>query len=319
MMPMTGSVSICIPCYNAALYVGAALESALAQTWSDTEIIVVDDGSTDNSAEVLARYADRGVKVIHQPNRGQCAAANSALAAARGDYIKFFDADDLLSPNAIADQVAALAGRRNRLAHAAWARFHDDPAFADFTSRPCWHDAPGLDWIKETWIDTEPMYQCGIWLIPRSLLETTGGWDERLSLINDFEFFTRLVLASEGVVFTPEARLYYRSGLAGSLSGQKTRRAWESAVLSTNLAVDHLLAREDTAETRQLSANMLQALIHSLYPKHPDLRARLAARVRQLGGSDLAASGGPNFQRLARFTGWRVAAWLRYVTGRRQA
>src|SRR5690606_38075957 len=100
-----------------------------------------------------------------------------------------------------------------------------------------------------------------IFLIPRPLLEKCGGWNEQLSLIDDFEFFTRLVLGSAGVVFIPEAKLYYRSGLPGSLSDHKSRRAWESAVLSTRLAADLLLAAEDTAETRRLSANMLQKLI----------------------------------------------------------
>ncbi len=83
-------VSICMPCHNAGRYVAAALDSVLAQTYPNIEIIVVSDGSTDNSAEVLEGYRSRGVKVVHQENKGQCAAANRAFAESRGEYIEFF-------------------------------------------------------------------------------------------------------------------------------------------------------------------------------------------------------------------------------------
>jgi glycosyltransferase involved in cell wall biosynthesis len=106
-------VSVLIPCFNAAQYVGAAIESVLAQTYSPIEVIVVDDGSTDGSAKVLDAFRRRGVTVITQANGGQCAAANLALAASKGELIKFFDADDLLAPDMIERQVARLGSRRS--------------------------------------------------------------------------------------------------------------------------------------------------------------------------------------------------------------
>jgi glycosyltransferase involved in cell wall biosynthesis len=78
-------ISICMPCYNAGKYVAEALDSVLAQTYPNIEIIVVNDGSKDSSAEVLERYRSRGIKVIHQENRGQCAAANRAFAESTGE------------------------------------------------------------------------------------------------------------------------------------------------------------------------------------------------------------------------------------------
>ncbi len=310
-------VSLIIPCRNAETWLVATLESVLAQTWSHREIIVVNDGSRDDSLAVAQRFTSRGVTVVDLPNRGASAARNHGLRLARGELIKFLDADDLLAPESLSVQVAALAGRSDRLAFGPWARFHDDPAQAVFTPHPGWHDSAGAAWIKETWRDTEPMYQCGMFLIPRPLLERCGGWNEQLSLIDDFEFFTRLVLGSAGLVFTPEARLYYRSGLPGSLSDHKSRRAWESAVLSTRLAADELIAAEDTAETRRLSANMLQKLVYSFYPEHADLRNQLETQIARLGGSDLPPGGGTGFRTLARLTGWRFAARLRYRLGRR--
>src|SRR5438445_11038569 len=93
-------VSIIIPVYNAEAFVADAIQSALDQTWPAKEIIAVDDGSTDRSAEVLKSFAPR-IKVIEQENRGASAARNRALSEGRGDFIQFFDADDLLAPDMI--------------------------------------------------------------------------------------------------------------------------------------------------------------------------------------------------------------------------
>jgi glycosyltransferase involved in cell wall biosynthesis len=311
-------VSIVIPCFNAARWLPAALGSALAQTHRPLEIIAVDDGSTDDTPSILADHAARHPEILHvrtQPNRGQCVAANRGLADARGDYVKFFDADDLLSPDAVAIQVAALlAAPPGRLAYGAWSRFQSDPSEARFVSRPGWHDSDRpVDWICETWADAEPMYQCALWLIPRALLGKAGYWNGELSLINDFEFFTRLVLASDGIVHTPGARLYYRSGLPGSLSAQKSRRALESGCLSTRLAVQHLLRAEDSPRSRAAAAGVLQSFAWSFYPLHPDLYRPLLAEAARLGGSPLRPGGGRAFRFLCRLLGPLTALRLRHL------
>jgi len=309
-------VSIIIPCYNAARWLAASLESALEQTWPHREIIVVDDGSTDGSLGVARGFESRGVRVVTQSNAGQCAACNHGLRLAKGGFIKFLDADDLLSPESVALQVAALAAKPGCLAYGEWARFHADPAEAAFTPRPGWHDAAPADWLVEIWAEAQPMMQCAQFLIPRELLERTGGWDERLSLINDFEFFARLVTASRGIAFTPGARLFYRSGLPGSLSRSRSARAWESAFLSTILGTGHLLALEDSPRTRRAATAILQGLIHDMYPNMPALVARLETRVAELGGSTLQPLGGKGFQLARRLLGWKAARWLQFLAGR---
>jgi glycosyltransferase involved in cell wall biosynthesis len=309
-------VSILMPCYNASAGLAAALDSALAQTWPRCEIIVVDDGSTDDSLAIARCYEARGVRIATQPNRGQCSACNHAYRLARGDFIKFFDADDLLSPDAVSLQVAALRARPGQLAYGEWARFHLDPAEAVFRPRPGWHDAAPADWLVAIWADAQPMMQCAQFLIPRALLERTGGWDERLSLINDFEFFSRLVVASQGITFTPGARLYYRSGQPGSLSGSRSARAWESAFLSLTLGTDHLLGLEDSPRTRRVCANILQNLIHDMYPNCPPLVARLEQRVSELGGSTLPPQGGRSFHLTRHLLGWKAARHLQRWAGK---
>ena len=304
----TPKVSVLVPCYNAAPYIADALDSILAQTWPDIEIIVVDDGSTDGSAGIVEGYATRDVRLIRERNAGQCAAANRAFFASTGDYIKFFDADDLMTPDMIERQMTRLGGRRDAVALGEWARFYgDDAEAAVFEALPMYRDAVPSDWLAQEWSNARPMMQCALWLIPRELLNRSGLWDERLSLINDFEFITRVTLSAREILFAPGARLYYRSGVPGSLSGRKSRVAVESAFLSVTLATQHLLDAENSPRTRRACANILQEFDYLYYPEHADLRAKTRSRVAELGGADLAPDGPPGFQKLRRAIGWRAA------------
>ena len=304
---MSPLVSILIPAYNAERYVADAVESALAQTHPDVEVVVVNDGSTDGTRDVLAGYEGQGVRVVDQPNAGQCAAANRAFRESRGELVKFFDADDVLAPDYVALQVERLGERRDAVAMGEWARFYDDPAEAAFGPLRMYRDADPADWLVQEWTGARPMMQCALWLVPRGVLDRSGLWDERLSLINDFEFFARVLLHSAEILYTPGARLYYRSGLGASLSGRKSRAARESQALSLLLGTRHLLDAEDSPRTRRACAHVLQDFVYDVYPEHPDLRARVGQRVAELGGSDLPPDGPPGFHRLRRFVGWRLA------------
>src|SRR5262245_3615788 len=126
MSPGDRLVSILIPCFNAARFVAKTIESALDQTHKNIEIIVVDDGSTDNSAEVVANYGS--VQLLRQKNAGVTCARNVALRRSRGDFIQYLDADDLISPDKIERQLACLVGRNEDcVATAEWGRFYTDP------------------------------------------------------------------------------------------------------------------------------------------------------------------------------------------------
>src|SRR3712207_5573157 len=95
----TPLVSVVIPCYKQAHFLGEAIESVLAQSYPHFEVVVVDDGSTDNTSEVAARYP--GVRCVRQDNQGLAAARNSGLAHSKGEYLLFLDADDRLLPHAL--------------------------------------------------------------------------------------------------------------------------------------------------------------------------------------------------------------------------
>ena len=109
---MSNLVSVIMPVYNGVLFVGEAIGSVLTQTLTDWELIVVDDGSTDATPQVLSEFTDPRIRVIRQKNGGEGAARNTGLDAATGQYVAFLDADDLHLPNGLADMISYLESHR---------------------------------------------------------------------------------------------------------------------------------------------------------------------------------------------------------------
>ncbi|HEX7710262.1 MAG TPA: glycosyltransferase [Sphingomonadaceae bacterium] len=189
---MAGSaalVSIVIPCWNAERFVLAAVMSALGQTYPNVEVVVVDDGSSDGSVDALAGVRER-ITLISTPNRGACAARNTGLENASGEYVKFLDADDFLLPEAIAEQVksAAALGRREfttGLAYNLWQ--HSGVIVPNFGQSPA-----GLRYSRLEDVALEvPLISCP--LHRRDAIEGIGGFRE-LPTRQDFDFFIRLLL-----------------------------------------------------------------------------------------------------------------------------
>ncbi|MEQ8381957.1 MAG: glycosyltransferase family 2 protein [Coleofasciculus sp. A1-SPW-01] len=309
-------VSILIPCYNAEAWLAQTLESALAQTWSPTEIIVVDDGSKDRSLAIAKAFESRGVKVITQPNKGASAARNRAFQESQGDFIQYLDADDLFAPDKIERQVQLLANENcNCVAAGEWARFYKTPSDALFIPQPLWADMSPVEWLvcagNRGW-----MMHPAAWLVPRQIAEKAGIWNENLSLDDDGEYFGRVVLVSEGVKFCQGARTYYRSGLPISLSGSKSPAAYESAFQAIELSTQALLSKENSPRTRHACATKLQRFIYEVYPDVPELRKYAEMKVQQLGGSKLKPRGGPMFQLLSQIVGWQQAKHIQKLVYR---
>jgi glycosyltransferase involved in cell wall biosynthesis len=214
-------VSILIPAYNAEQWIRETIRSALDQTWPNTEIIVVDDGSSDNTLKMARAFESGIVKVITQQNRGACGARNRALEVAQGSYIQWLDADDLLAPDKISQQ---LKGSNNGLTSqvlltSAFGKFLFRHRKAKFEPNALWQDLAPQDWIltkfmKHVWMNPTS------WLVSRKLTDMAGPWDERLSGSgdDDGEYICRIVSVSEKVKFVREAKCYYRRGGPGSLS-----------------------------------------------------------------------------------------------------
>jgi glycosyltransferase involved in cell wall biosynthesis len=299
-------VSILIPCYNADQWLADTVKSALAQTWDNTEIIVVDDGSTDGSLAIAQSFEAANLKVISQPNQGASAARNRALRTAQGDFIQYLDADDLLARDKIERQIELLLKHQNCIAAGAWARFYRSIDEATFKPEPVWQEMLPVDWLICSWEGGGMMHPAA-WLAPRAIVEAAGLWNENLSLNDDGEYFSRVILASHQIKFCAGARSYYRSGISGSLSGTTSAAGLESAFQSLELCTSYLLNQENNPRTRHACATALQRFIYATYPDATNLVQKAEKKVHHLGGSDLQPTGGTVFQILANTVGWKQA------------
>lgn len=314
---MTPLVSILIPAFNASSSIAETLDSALSQTHPRCEIIVVDDGSRDETLIQAKKFSERGVQVVSQKNSGAAAARNHALRLSRGEFIQYLDADDLLAPDKIAIQLTrAKSEKPDTLLTARWGRFTDDPAKIYFhNENPLFADLSPRDFML-----LHATYDCmmhpAAWLVPRSISDATGPWDEQLSLNDDGDYFTRAVTHAEHIAWCPDALSYYRSELSGSLSSQRSRKHLESAHRVVLNTAQHMLSTEDTSEYRSAIADLFQRFAYDYYPAAPDLIADVEKRARDLGGATYSPRGGKFFQLARHLIGWKLARRLQVMTGR---
>lgn len=313
---MPPKVSVIIPCRNGAAWLAAAIESCLAQSWPNLQVIVVDNGSTDGSLAVAQGYRSGAVTVLECRQESAGAARNLGLARADGEWIQFLDADDVLHADKVRLQVERLAAAPPRaIASGAWARFRESPSEAVFSAEPVWRDFAPADFLIASWRGGGMMPNFA-WLTPRALIDEVGPWNEQLSLNDDGEFFSRAVLASSGIVFCDGARGYYRSAGFSTVSNRRDREALVSAFAAIELSCRHLQEQCASPAVAGACATHYQRFAYDAYPDAPDLVRLAERRAEALGGSELRPGGGRAFQLLARGVGWKFGrrcqrAWRR--------
>jgi len=279
-------VSILIPAFNMEETIVDTLRSAIAQTWPRKEIIVVDDGSTDRTAELARQFASKEVNVVSTENCGLSSAVNNAYRLCQGDYIQELDADDLLAADKIELQLAALReGESKRiLLSSPWAPFLYRTRTARFIPNSLWEDLAPAEWLLRKMAGNLHM-QNATWLVSRELAEAAGPWDEDLCYDQDGEYFARVLLASEGTRFVPAGRVYYRASGSSRVSyiGTSNKKR-DSLFRSMKLHILYLRSLEDSDRVRKACLTYLQNWYENFYPERPDLIAALQCLAAQLQG-----------------------------------
>lgn len=271
---MSPLVTLIIPCYNQARFLGDALDSVLAQDYDSLEIIVVNDGSTDDFTTRIQNYqAHAHLKMVTQPNRGLPAARNLGIAAARGDFFKFLDADDWLAPTAISRQMAAFA--QDPMPGLVYC----DVTHVDAQGKP----ADDFSVAKTRRVlngDILPSLLVGGYftpqtvLVPRKVLEHVGEFDETLGGTADTELWMRIVCEGYFAQFVPEKLAFYRLHDANM------------SLDTAHMHATHLLALEKiTARYPKRVAGALDELIHEHARVDRDsawARATIAAQQQEI-------------------------------------
>lgn len=235
-------VSVIVPCYNTARFVAEAIDSALAQTLADLEVVVVDDGSTDNSAEIVKAYTDSRVRYVHQANRGLAGARNTGIRNARGRYLSFLDADDTMLPEKLAKQAAFLeADKGYGLVAGGYHRTDEEGRLLYVERRPA-GDIAGRDVVLRS------QFPVNVVLVRRDAVEAVGLFDESFRRAEDWDLFCRLAIAGCRMARTTDIVATYRV-TKGSLSASAERQT-EALLAVTEKTFGNPLLPVDWMELR---------------------------------------------------------------------
>jgi glycosyltransferase involved in cell wall biosynthesis len=304
-------VSILIPAYNAERWIGYTLQSAISQTWRRKEIIVVNDGSTDRTAEIARRFVSKELAVVSVERQGVAAARNRAFDLSQGDYIQWLDADDILAPDKIERQLTALREDDSKrvLLSSPWAPFYYRTRGARFVCNSLWQDLSPADWLLRKMGENLHM-QTATWLTSRELAEAAGPFDTQLRFDDDGEYFCRVLSASEGTRFVPEARVFYRMAPSDRVSyiGSSDNKR-DALFVSMNRHVQYLRSLEESDRVHKACVTYFQNWYQWFYPERPDLAAELQALAQELGGELAPPRLSWKYAWMKPVFGWKVAKW----------
>ena len=214
-MPSKPRVAVVIPCYGQAEFLPATVASVCAQTYGELEIVIVDDGSPDDTAAVAERlasaHAERPIRVVRQHNQGLSASRNNGIAAASGEYVLVLDSDDLIAPTFIQDCVAVLDARPDiSIAYGRQRYFGEENQFTPM---------PEYDFVQLT---QRNLFPCTA-LYRRRAFDEVGGYDEGLTSYEDWDFWLGCGERGHFGLFVPHAVFCYRKRIGSMLADARAR------------------------------------------------------------------------------------------------
>jgi glycosyltransferase involved in cell wall biosynthesis len=306
-------VSIIIPLHNAEPYIIETLESCLQQSHTDIEIIVVENGSSDRSLEKVYEIKDSRLRVFEIGKASATQARNYGFKEAKGDYIQYLDADDVLSNNKIEDQIKFIEQYgESTIVSCAWGKFNNHVANAKFNKSLVWrnYEKP-IEWLIDSWTGGG-MMQTACWLTHRNLIEKAGLWDETLKKNpnDDGDFFCRVLLKAERILFAAKSKVYYRMPTSKNVSENRSNTAVASLLGSFYSYQNEILKVEESKRVRTALAYNYSRFIYEFYPQHKQLIQQAQAHIKALGVATPIV-GGQKFQKLAQSIGFYNALRLR--------
>ena len=282
-------VSILIPLYNSEEYIAETIDSCLTQTYENIEIIIVDDGSADAGLSIARQYENKhtNIKVDTQKNSGAPVARNRAFKLSTGEYIQHIDADDLLHPDKIRLQMEVLKTEDDRtVVFGRWGTFQksiENVIWKDLTVNKDYDDPK--QFLIELWASWLAAIT-HVWLVPRELVEESGGWDESLIKNQDGDFFARVVIKASKVLFVAESIGYYRKDNENSISKQVSKKTLEANLKTFETYMKLMKDDMDKSEVRKNLALLYSKYIdyvRYIHPEYTDLIEKAEGKIKLLG------------------------------------
>jgi len=224
-------------CYDAAAYVEEAITSVLRQTWTHTEIIVVDDGSRDASPEIVKRLAEMHpdrIRLKHLKHSGPYPARNLGLRHARGDFIAFLDADDWWREDCLEKLLATLQDEAADLSYCGWQNVGEHILSPEPYVPPAYEkEDPAAAFLKSCpW----PIHAA---LIRRTVLDAVEGFSERLFSSMDYDLWLRILAHTANMVRVPEVMAYYRWHGDGQISATRWKQVLDALQIRRDFVAQH--------------------------------------------------------------------------------
>ena len=273
-------ISVIIPFYNAQYTLEQSLKSVLRQTFSDIEIMIVNDGSTDESLKIIDRFHDTRIKVIHQSNHGVSAARNHALAEAKGALVAFLDADDTWTPTCLEKLCEALDAEEAVLAYCGWQNVGAAGARGRPYVPPDYEQGPKGEFLLRDcpW----PIHAA---LTYKAAVEAAGGFDERLTNGEDYRLWLEIAFANR-IVRVPEVLAHYHFHTGVRASHHVVRGARQNLWVKLEFLREHpdvktMLGRR---LSRKLTLGVLLTCGYECYWKRDLSNARAIFRLVMRNG-----------------------------------
>lgn len=281
-----GLVSVIIPTYNRAKYLVEAMDSVLSQTYRPIELIIVDDGSTDATKDIVEQWRkkldghhDFKLRYFHQPNKGAPAARNHGLIESHGEYIQFLDSDDLLDPRRLECVVHVFEKSSCDYVYTGFDWFcgrcgevierHVPKASGDPLTLYCENKLWG-NTILFTW--------------KRALIGQIGPWDEDLAVYQDRDFIIRTLLTSRCGISVQDILSSARRGGSSQISDIRyTREGWESLLQGMTRLCNAVQSIDLPLSAKKSLASQLYLRGVAAYPKYPDLGRQIGRLAERLG------------------------------------
>lgn len=245
-------ISVVMPCFNAAPYLAESVGSVLSQRYGNVEVVIVDDGSTDGSADIAARLAEEHpgrVIVTHTSRLGPFPARNKALKLISGDLVAFLDADDWWEPAALEKLQAGLAASDADIAYCGWQNVGEGIVSLPHVPIAYEQDDPVACFVRSCpW----PIHGA---LIRRDLVRRLGGFSERCFSAMDYDFWLRALAMTRRIVRVPEVLAYYRWHGQGQVSAIKWRQVLDALTAQKDFIKDnpHLVQHLPTSKLMDLT------------------------------------------------------------------